>query len=83
MVLPTVMVLAPEGVPKYALLMTFPVAVIVQALPMTVPIWSCTFALPAPTAVTFPVPSTVNKAGFEDDQITCEAGMAVGVELVP
>ena len=76
------MVLTLLGVAKYALVRAFALTVIVQAPPVTVPIWSCTFALPAPTAVTFPVASTVNTAGFEDDQTTCEAGMGAGVGLV-
>ena len=81
---PGIMVFAvPDLGRKYALVSDFPVAVIVQGLPVTVPIWSCTFALPAPTAVTRPLPFTVNTAGFEEDQTTCEAGMATGTELVP
>jgi hypothetical protein len=83
MVLPVVMVFAPDLGRKYALVSDFPVAVIVQGLPVTVPIWSCTFALPAPTALTRPLLFTVNTAGFEVDQTTCEAGMATGTELVP
>ena len=79
---PTTIVLALFGVPRYALVGTLAVTVIVQALPVTVPIWSCTFAVPGPTAVTIPLLFTVNTAGFEDDQTTCEAGMGAGVGLV-